>query len=229
MNGYISGMMKRLLVLVLMWMLSVAGQAQEEVREPFSRHMGKLELGMNVTSVISSFSGNGTFLEASDLPLLLRIRGRKWQKRIGLGAASNSNSFFDFVSQSERTSKSNELFLKVGLEKIIDQNDRWEVHAGFDFIGSGQYDVVDAISFNSVSKLEKIVIGAGLSPFLGFKYSITESLYLSTEAALNFLFSREMNDQTLNGVPLNSDGSSDSYDLTMNPPLFLYLTYSLGR
>lgn len=222
-------MMLRLYVSVLLLLLSLVLQGQEESKKPFARHMGKLELGMNVTSVVSSFSGNGSFLEASDLPLLIRIGGRKWQKRIGLGASSNSNSFFDFVSQAERVSKSNELFLKFGFEKIVDQNNRWEIHAGFDIIGSGQYDVVDAVSFNSVSKLEKLVVGAGVSPFFGFKYSITESLYLSTEAALNFLYFRETNDQTLNGMPIQSNASSDSFDLSMNPPLFLYLTYSIGQ
>lgn len=222
-------MMIRLFVTVLLWLFCLQLLAQEEYKEPFVRRMGKLELGMNVTSVVSSFSGNGSFLEASDLPILLRFRGRKWQKRVGLGASSNSNSFFDFVSQAERVSKSNELFLKFGLEKIVNQNNRWEIHAGFDLIGSGQYNVVDAVSFNSVSTLEKLIIGAGVSPFFGFKYSITESLYLSTEAALNFLYFREMNDQTLNGMPIQTNASSDSYDLTMNPPLFLYLTYSIGQ
>ena len=78
-----------------------------------------------MTSVISSFSGNGNFLEAEDLPFILRLRTKKSCLRLSLGILGRTTEFFDNITGSFRETSENKYFGRVGFEYDLLREGQW--------------------------------------------------------------------------------------------------------
>ena len=181
-----------------------------------------LDLGINITSVLSSFSGNGNFLEASDFPISLRWRNNNKAIRLGVGLVGKSSEFFDNITGSFRESIEQEGYLRVGYEKHNKVNDKWGIYWGIDFIGNYKDDKVN-ISGSSFSTISNRTIGVGGGPLFGLKFNINKSLYLSSEATLYFIERFHTRKDSSSG---NGGINTQSRDVSLQPPLFLYLNYA---
>jgi len=179
--------------------------------------------GINVTSVISSFSGNGSNIEAFDFPILFRFGKKKLVLRLGIGANGSSKESFDNITQSFRQSSSAEGAVRFGFEKNLVQEKKYNVYWGLDFIGRYTEDKVDI--FNQVdSQIKDSAIGFGGGPLFGMKYHITNRLYLSSEATLYGIVNLEtLEERGFTSSKINTT----SYDFSLQPPLVLYLNYKL--
>lgn len=213
-----------ILLSVVLMSGSLAGQA-----ESFKLMKGKLDVGMNVTSVLSSFTGNGSFLEAQDLPLFFRFNKGNSAIRFGLGGRSRSNEFFDNIAFTTRKTNDVNFYSKVGLEKNFEQTNRWCMHGGVDFVGG--YSLENASTFvgNNQIEIHRSVVSLGVSPFIGLKFALTPSLYLSADANLTYALNISSDKEFLNG---NSSSAmqprkEELETFEINPPLFLYLNYSI--
>lgn len=188
-----------------------------------------MDVGLNVTSVLSSFSGNGNFLEPQNLPFLLRF-GKKSKIRFGLGLRGTSDSFFDNITNSFRESSEQEYYAKVGFEQVVMKEGRWDFYVGVDVLG--QYIdntvLINPSDNNASSRLTKRTIGGGVSPLAGVKFYIGHRIYLSAEANFTFVYVQNKRTETnpfeiepVRPVTTTSEG------FAVSPPLFLYLNYQL--
>lgn len=218
------------LIYLILIGISADSVAQSTRDSESYREVGKLDVGINVTSIISSFSGNGSFLEPSDLPLFLRISQPNSAIRIGLGIESARNEFFDVISLTDRQSTEFNIYTKFGIEKTLQVQQRWEVYLGIDLIGRFLISKVTSIGSGVDVDLTKQTIGFGLSPFTGVRYALKPRLYLSTEANLTYLYNVTSNKQRSGGQisPFTPDRSSEAQDFFLHPPLSLYLNYTIN-
>lgn len=214
--------MQYTLSILLVLLFSLSGGAQE--RERAERFKNKIDFGFNMTSVISSFSGNGNFLEAEDLPLLIRFRTKKSCLRLAVGASGQTTEFFDNITGAFRETSENKYFGRVGFEYDLLQEGKWDMYLGLDFLGSY---LTDKVLVNSDNTLSQRIFGAGVSPFAGIKYYLGSRVYLGSEANLAFLYQSRRNTEynTFTGerIVVNTEGEQ----FALNPPLFLYVNYKL--
>ena len=191
-----------------------------------NRFQSKIDFGINVTSVLSSFSGNGSLLEPSDLPMLVRFNTKKSTFRLALGARGSSNEFFDNITDAFRVSEEKVFFGKFGLEGTILAQKKIDGYLGIDYVGSYQVDKVTVESFDR-SVIRKTSIGYGLSPFIGIKFYITDRVYISSEANIFYQLTTEKTRESTAGNPDVPLLDLTKEEFSINPPLFLYLNYKL--
>lgn len=202
--------------LILFFIFSVALNGQEQDLSKST------DLGINITSVLSSFSGNGSFLEASDFPISLRLKRKNRILRLGLGLTGTQEEFFDDVTFAFRNSLDRAAFLRIGFERHVPIDEKWSFFWGLDAIGSYELNRV-TIENASTSRIENTKLGIGGGPLAGIKYNITDRLYLSTESTLYFI--NKFINQKESGVTF-LDINTTSQEFSLQPPLFLYLNYA---
>lgn len=217
--------------LSLLFILALGVQhANAQDSEPYITSSKGLDIGIDVTSVISSFSGNGTTLNAEDLPIFFRFTQQKSAFRIGLGVKGTNSSFFDNVSFAERQSTQQAYFTKLGIEIHAPLDNKWQFYYGIDVIGALVKADVDVFSGNFNSKISQQVIGLGASPFVGIRLFVGNRFYLSTESNLTYLY--KLFDTTesftdINGLPDERTSESQASEFSISPPIQLYVNYKL--
>jgi len=214
-----------LLSLLLLGISQLAFSQNDDV-EPF-RVKNKIDVGLNVTSVLSSFSGNGNLLEPSDLPMLIRFNTKKSTIRLGAGARGSSNDFFDEITQSFRISEEMEFVGKLGIESNILRQKKIDGYIGIDYVGSYKLDKVTVDSPFDNSFIKKSSIGYGLSPFVGIRFYISDRIYLSSEANLFYQITTEKTKQATSTNPDFPILDINREEFAINPPLYLYINYKL--
>ncbi len=209
--------MQRILLLVFAILLFFDAKGQEEESYP-------IDIGINVTSVLSSFIGNSNNLNASDFPLQFTFGRKPMKLRLGIGAASSNKSIFDQITLVNRSSKYTEVASRIGFLYDRPLGDRFGFYWGGDFIFQFSNNSVEAGSFGTFPSLEEKTIGGGAGPIFGLKFKLSKRIYLSTEATFYGLYSEETRTSSLDPTTVDT-----SFELMINPPLFLYLNISLGK
>lgn len=213
------------LFLILGWTTASFAQRVKN-NDEIERHKSKVDFGLNVTSVLSSFSGNGSFLEPSDLPMLVRLNTKKSTIRLAVGARGSSNDFFDNITGAFRVSEEMAFFGKLGLEGTILSQKKIDGYIGIDYVGSYGLDKVTVESFDQ-SIIRKTSIGYGLSPFIGLKFYLTDRIYISSEANIFYQLTTEKTRERTGGNPEVTILDLTKEEFSINPPLFLYINYKL--
>jgi hypothetical protein len=177
-----------------------------------------------MTSVISSFSGNGNFLEAEDLPFILRLRTKKSCLRLALGITGETTEFIDNITGSFRETSENRYFGRVGFEYDLLREGQWDMYIGLDFVGTY---LTNKVLVNGNNSLSQNIFGAGLSPFAGVKFYLGPKVYLGTEANFTFIFESRTNAEfdPLSGN--RTEVKTEGEQFSLNPPLFLYVNFKL--
>ncbi len=215
--------------LVLLLSMSFSILLSQE-SEPYVTSSKGFDIGINVTSVLSSFSGNGSSLDAEDLPIFFRFTQQKSAFRVGIGVKGTSNSFFDNVSFAERQTTQQSYFTKLGIEIHAPLDNKWQFYYGIDAVGSLLKADVTVFSNGFDSTIDQRVIGLGASPFLGIRLFIGERFYLSTESNLTYiykLFDTTERFSDINGFPDERTTDSQASEFSISPPLQLYVNYKL--
>lgn len=218
-----------ILSLVLMISMSYSHLISQESELYVTQSKG-FDIGINVTSVISSFSGNGTSLEAEDLPIVFRFTQQKSAFRIGLGVKGRTSSFFDNVTFAERQTTEQSYFTKLGIEIHAPLDNKWQFYYGIDAVGSLLKGDVEVNGGFTSSSIEQQVIGIGASPFVGIRLYIGKRFYLSTESNMTYIY--KLFDTTerftdINGVPGERSSDSQASEFSISPPIQLYVNYKL--
>ena len=216
---------RQLLFFLFIWMFFQNGSLHAQSESNTVTYKG-IDVGINMTSVISSFSGNGNVIDASDFPIIFRIGKRKLNLRVGLGAQGGSNETFDNITFSFRQSSFKEAALRLGFEKHLVVENKLNVYWGLDFIGRYKQNQVEIFGNNgSFNVLGDTSIGVGGGPLLGLRYQLSKRVYLSSEATLYGLVNFER--YTESGDTPNIVVNTNSYDFSLQPPVLLYIKYKL--
>jgi len=204
------------LVCAILLFFDAKGQIQEESNFSF-------DIGINVTSIISTFVGNDNNLNASDFPLQFTIGRESIKFRFGIGAESSNKSIFDQITLVNRRSQFIEVATRLGVVKNVSLTKRFSYYWGADLIFLNSSNKVET-SFTTLPSIEENTIGLGGGPIFGLRLNLSKRIYLSTEATLYGLYKEENRTSSLEEPMQDS-----SFELMINPPLFLYLNVSLGK
>jgi len=215
---------QQLLCILISILLMQFGNCQTSTAD--DKTYGGIDVGINMTSVISSFSGNGNLIDASDFPLVFRFGKKKLNLRLGLGVQASSQETFDNITFAFRESSFREVSLRFGFERHIESETKLNGYWGLDFIGRFDQDQVEIFGNNGgMSVLKDNTIGVGGGPLFGLKYQLSSRIYFSSEATLYGLLNFET--YTEEGLNTNTRVNTTSYDLSLQAPLMLYINYKL--
>jgi hypothetical protein len=207
----------------MIWGLNTFGQSDSTL---FLRKH-KWEVGVDVTSVISSFIGNsGTPKLALDFPFTLKrmLKGGN-ALRFGLGGAfgvgdkvNNQNIFLRNYAQSAN--------LRLGYEYREVLSRRWMVYGGVDAMAQYRRAASSTITnIDNVSLIESgYSLGGGL--FLGFQFAINTRLHLGCEGNMYGLFTyKDEHKRFMNFPSTNERIKSTFTQLQGTPPRLLYAIF----
>lgn len=180
-----------------------------------------LEVGFNVTTVLSRFVGNGSEISAQDFPFLLRIHRDRFAFRIGLGANFKSDSFFDPTTFTNRDTEEKVGVLKIGFERKIDFKKRLSFYYGIDLFAGITQESVRTSNFSS-SDFTKDINRFGGGPLFGISYSINERVRLHTETNILAYYQESTTNEIVNGTSIGSV-STDSIRASIDAPISLYI------
>jgi len=197
----------------------IAEKVEEKVKHPIE-YRG-LELGFNVTTVLSRFVGNGPGVDAQDFPFLIRIHRDRFAFRIGLGANFKSDSFFDPTTFTNRNTEERVGVLKIGVERKIDFKKRLSFYYGLDAFAGVTQEKVTTSNFSN-SSLNKDITRYGGGPLFGISYNINERVRLHTETNILGYFQSSTTSESINNEPI-INVTTESARVTLEAPISLYI------
>lgn len=187
------------------------------------RKANVFEVGLNITSTISSFLGSGSI--ATNDPYIFSAKWIKGKQGIRTGFNLNFNDrteiSTDFLGQ--RDIKEINLKLRVGYERRIFISKHLDLFWGIDLVGLYGKTSVDFSSAIGLppSFLENKAYSIGFGPALGIMFHINKRLALSTESTLHGIFTHTQEREY--APPITSATDSDQFNVTSTLPSSLYL------
>lgn len=198
-------MRKLSLLIILLTGCAIATYAQGESAPVKKEKKTDQYLGVQLNTLIKqvfNFSNNTTPVNNPYL-LTYSVTSRRthWGFRAGFGYTYNSSWTSDGIT--ERTTKINDLQLRVGAEKSFELSDKWSTGVGADLLVSLNDDVTNSTihSFDTVhtdTKTKSTSMGAGAMAWL--KYHITPRICVGTEASFYYLSGTQENTVTVTEV-----------------------------
>ena len=196
-------------------------------------------VGVQLNGLIRQvFNFNNSTSSTNVNPYLLtyNINSRKsgWGLRLGVGYTYNSNSTDDGITAT--TTKTNDLQLRLGIEKAFKLSDKWSAGAGIDGVYNSNNDntsnMVRSSGDTSTTAIKTVGSSYGGGAMAWLRYNITERVLIGTEASFYYTTGKQKNtiDQTDN--PLGGGGITTT-ETTSNPtssqgtfssPIVFYLT-----
>lgn len=144
------------------------------------------QIGFNIGSLVKALTNK------DDLPMFQETLTYKYIKnnsalRVGLGGVyQNIVSDDNFNSSSSSDIDQTILTIRIGYEKQKDVSKKWQYYYGSDLKFSNS-DLKNENAFSSNSRVKSKTFA--VSPLLGFQFRLTPSVYLQTEASLDFYYS----------------------------------------
>ncbi|MEZ4886696.1 MAG: hypothetical protein R3E32_18350 [Chitinophagales bacterium] len=197
-------------------------EAQEKVFFPTEER--STEIGLNVTSVISSFvdSNNGS-INPGDFPLVVKVAKNNKAWRFGLGLDFKSQRD-DGVISFETTTKTSEVFTKFGREWRHLVAKRVVAYYGVDVLWNYVSEQNEVFSNTDFVSLQLSNMGFGGGPVFGLQVALSERMLVSFEGSLYGVVTRSHVKETFNQNPIfNKDETNWLSDVKMNMPQWLYL------
>lgn len=221
--------MPKYILTISLLLISCLTHAQDDQKlkdhfEEDSFHMLEyrgLELGFNITTVLSRFVGNSPGTDDLDFPFLFRIHGEKSALRIGVGASFNRSSFFDATTITTRETEERNGVLKIGFERNVNIKKRLSFYWGLEAFGGIEYESVVTSNFTN-SLIAKDILRLGGGPFLGFSYSINHKVRLHTETNILGFYEKTTTTEVIGGEE-EPIAETDGIGGRITPPIALYV------
>lgn len=142
------------------------------------------QIGFNIGSLVKALTNK------DDLPMFQETFTYKYIKnnsalRVGLGGVYQnivSDDNFNSGSDIDQTI----LTVRIGYEKQKDVSKKWQYYYGWDLKFSNS-DLKNESLFSSNSRIKSKTFA--VSPLLGFQFRLMPSVFLQTEASLDFYYS----------------------------------------
>jgi long-subunit fatty acid transport protein len=187
-------------------------------------------VGIQANQLIKQLLNLGGSTSAINNPYLITYSVNSNSNGVGLnlsfGYVLDETSGGDF--QSQVTTKINEFFFRVGIEKKSQLGKRWILSAGGDIVADNKSNRTET-KFNgsdTPSVEEDKVDGFGTGFRVGLNFHITDKILLGTEANYYFKFINTSNTLTQPfGSPVKH--SDDSRKFQLNVPAVLFLVVKL--
>ncbi|MFK7908448.1 MAG: hypothetical protein AB8B69_25175 [Chitinophagales bacterium] len=210
-----------LLISLLVW---IQLSAQEEEKNFFPTEERSTEIGLNVTSVISSFVGsNDGGIDPGSFPLVVKFAKNNKAWRLGLG--------LDFKSQEENNinffqnkTSITEVFTKVGREWRHKVGKRVLAYYGVDLLFNYENETSNVFISTDFVSLNLTNLGFGGGPVYGLQLALNERVLVSFEGSFYGVVTNSNVKEEFDQNPIfNKDETTWLTDIEMNMPQWLYL------
>ncbi len=186
----------------------------------------RIELGLNVTTVIASFVGSSSFdIDPGNFPFMFKIVGknRKRALRFGLGLDVKLSQD-DELNINTNTSSENAVHLKAGYEWRQQLHKRWTTYFGVDVLTAYQRDENKTRLSNEVITISQTDYSLGAGPVYGVLFDINKRLFLGFEGSFyaTTTYSVEKEEFSLTSL-FDREDSSWHQTASITVPKWLYL------
>ncbi len=215
-------MKKNALLLCLLFAVNLL-YAQEKVFFPTEERT--TEIGLNATSVISSFvdSNNGS-INPGDYPLVVKIAKNNKAWRFGLGLDFKSQRDDNSITFGATTTSESSVFMKIGREWRHLVAKRVVAYYGIDVLGNWISEHNEVFTSTDLASLNLNNIGFGGGPVYGLQIALSERMLVSFEGSLYGVVTRSHIKETFEQNPIfNKNETVWLSDVKMNMPQWLYL------
>ena len=204
--------MRYLFILISFFFVgNVFGQRSEAISKD-----RKYEIGLNVTRVLSNLVGND--VEDATFPITFKIRGKSNYWRLAI------DPIFKSTNNLSLDARETDITARIGLEKRVYFAERWRFFYGLDVYGFYRKDKSNNTTPIDVLTFTVTDVGAGLAPFFGFQFLISDRVALEIETS--YLIKYLKTKSTLKHVvatSLDTETSSNEIILSRPDPKFLYI------
>jgi len=180
-----------------------------------------IELGFNVTTVLSRFIGNTTGFDSQTFPFLIRFHNKKSAFRIGIGGNFKSDNFFDPTTGTVRDTEERAALLKLGYERKIELERKLTFYYGLDVFAGLVQEKVSTNNFSS-TEISKNITRIGGGPLVGISYSVNERVRFHTETNILAFYESSTTNESLNGAQTLTF-SNDSFRAVLEAPISLFI------
>lgn len=196
-----------------------SGNAQDRFEYPQS-----VDLGMNITSLISSFIGNiNTIINPETFPVAIKISRKKTAWRFGLGFTLD-NSDADLLGVEQFVFNNFTVNSRFGFERKKYLGHKIGIVYGIDFVGQilNREDIVS--NDVDVSNISENGFSIGGGPVYGFEYYFNKKIYFGAEGSFYTLYTKSNRKQIFRfNSGINSERIIHGLRTDITPPARLYV------
>ncbi len=198
--------------------------AQEEEKVFFPQEPST-EVGLNVTTVISSFVGsNDGTIDPGDYPLIVKFAKNNRAWRLGLGVNFKSREDNNSIGFGTNTTSNSTVFTKIGREWRQVVGKRFAAYYGFDILFNYLSESNEVFTPTDLVSLKLNNIGVGIGPIYGLQLALNERILFSFEGSFYGILTRSRVKEEFQQNPIfNKDETNWEKDVEMNMPQWLYL------
>jgi len=211
-----------LLISLLAW-IQLSGQEQEKVFFPTEER--STEIGLNVTSVISSFVGsNDGGIDPGSFPLVVKFAKNNKAWRLGLGLDFKSREDNNAIFFGENRTSTTSVFTKLGREWRHKVGKRVLAYYGVDLLLNYAKETSNVFTATDFVSLTLNDFGFGGGPVYGLQLALNERVLVSFEGSFYGVLTNSNIKEEFDQNPIfNKDETTWLTDIEMNMPQWLYL------
>lgn len=221
-------------ILLCLVVFDISAQKQNDSTESKKTlHFVGLQANLLVRQVFNFGNANNPINSPYLLTYSIIDRKSKWGVDVGLGYTLNST--FENDGNTKKENNINDLYFRIGAQKLIPLNKRFvalaNVHILYDMLNSKTKTESD---FGG--QIQKITSNTsstrfGLGPCLGLRYRVSNRVFIGTEASYYFKMGNSKSNvkseiyfQGQIQQSTESDSNNDLKQFVFNVPTALYLT-----
>lgn len=187
------------------------------------------DIGINITSILSTFVGNNNEVFApDDYPLLLKLNRGKKSYRFGLGLLVNYDDELSVFEEEDLLFSDVSIRSRFGMEKRISLNQKFDFYYGLDLLlnWDSKNDVVSNVF--DITRISEQSYGIGGGPVIGFNYNIGKRVKFGTEGSFYNVYSYKERKERFDFNPeINKDKVIHSFSSKMTAPVHLFILITL--
>ena len=187
------------------------------------------DIGINITSVLSSFVGNtNDVFSPNDYPLILKFNRGKMSHRLGFGLHVNYDDELSEFEEEDLLFSDVAFRGRYGLEKRIALNKKFDFYYGLDFLlnWDSKNDIVSNVF--DITRIKEQAYGFGVGPVYGFNFNMGKRVKIGTEGSFYNVYTYKERAERFDFNPGNNkDKTIHSFSSDVTAPVHLYILITL--
>jgi hypothetical protein len=187
------------------------------------------ELGINISSVLSTFVGNSSdVFSPDDYPFMAKFHRKNIIFRLGFGALVNQLQEDSRVDMEAFQFSDVNIRTRYGLEKQLALNSSFDFYYGLDLLVQWDYDYDVTSTVFDVTTISVSTFSAGIGPVYGFTYQLGKRVKLGTEGSFYNVYSYgERKERFEFNTGANKERIIQGFNSNITVPVHLYVLVRL--
>lgn len=197
--------------------------AQDEPADEPTPRSGRIEVGLNITNVLTSFLGTSSGTVGVD-PYLFSLRVGQPRRHWRFGAdfrvrrRTEGDDIFDRLVLREYS-----FAARAGYEWVRPLSSRFFLYFGIDLVTDGSYERVESFTFTIPAVVAEHRTGIGAGPVLGARFQLHPRIALTTESSLYGMY--RFGSKLVTAQPDQRDTPISEFSLEPVLPTSLFINF----